>query len=248
MHGSVSVAVVDAKTPGNVGTIARAMKNFGVEELLLVDPPELGPGSEAYGFAGRAREDVLENARELSFNELVENYHTVAFTSLANQADTKHTRYPVSTPAELTDRLRGLEADTTLVFGRERIGLTNEELARMDELCTIPSNPEYPVLNLGQAATIALYELRDLTLSETQLPADPHARASATEIEALYAHIDAYLDAIAYPPERRERTEGMFRRVLGRADLTPREVSTLHGVLQRAEYCLEHGVDAVDED
>ncbi len=239
MAGSISVAVVDAETPGNVGTIARAMKNFGVEELLLVDPPDIGPGSEAYGFAGRAREDVLANAREVTFDALIESYHTVAFTSLANKSDTKHVRYPVRTPAELAGRLDGVDARTALVFGRERIGLTNDELAEMDELCTIPANPAYPVLNLGQAATIALYELRGLTLEAPQLPADPHERAPEEEIESLYAHFDTFLDRLAYPEERRERTEGMFRRVIGRADPTSREVSTFHGVLQRAEYCLD---------
>ncbi len=243
MRGSISVAVVDAETSGNVGTIARAMKNFGLEELLLVDPPDISPGSEAYGFAGRAREDILEKATEIGYDDLIEQYHTVAFTSLPNPSDTKHVRYPVSTPDELADRLAGLEACTALVFGRERIGLTNDELADMDELCTIPANPDYPVLNLGQAATIAMYELRTLTLGESQLPPDPHERAPSVEIESLYDHFEAFLDRLEYPPERRARTEGMFRRVIGRADPTSSEVSTFHGVLQRAEYRLGAGRD-----
>lgn len=238
----ISVAVVDAETPGNIGTIARSMKNFGVEDLLLIDPPEIGPGTEAYGFAGRARDDVLAEATAISFQDLIERYHTVAFTSLTNQSDTKHTRYPVREIAELSDRLAGVETRTAIVFGRERIGLTNEELSQMDELCTIPANAAYPVLNLGQAATIALYELRHLTLGSSQLPETPHRRAPEVEIEALYDHIDTLLDQLDYPPERRPKTEGMFRRVLGRADLTSREVLTFHGVLQRCEYCLDHGV------
>lgn len=248
MPGRLSVAVVDAQTSGNVGTIARAMKNFGVDDLLLVDPPDLDPGSEAYGFAGRAREDVLANATELSFEELATSYHTIAFTSLTNQSDTKHVRYPVTTVDMLGDRLQGVSADTALVFGRERIGLTNDELGQLDELCTIPANPDYPVMNLGQAATIALYELRELSLGESQSPDIPHERAPEVEIEALYDHIDEFLDRLAYPPERRGKTDGMFRRVLGRADLTSREVSTFHGVLQRCEYCIEHDVDAVEID
>ncbi|MEF8901009.1 MAG: TrmH family RNA methyltransferase, partial [Halovenus sp.] len=58
----IAVAIVDAETPGNVGTVARSMKNFGLSDLLLVDPPALDPDGEAYGFAGQAREDVLPNA------------------------------------------------------------------------------------------------------------------------------------------------------------------------------------------
>ena len=238
MAPTISVAVVDAKTPGNIGTIARSMKNFGVEELLLIDPPEIGPGTEAYGFAGRARDDILANARELTFDELTTEYHTVGFTTLSNPGDPKHIRTPVQTPRELVDRLSGLAANTALVFGRERIGLRNEELAQLDELCTIPANPDYATLNLGQAATVALYELRDLTLSDTHEPVEQHQRADAQEIEALFDHLDDYLDLIDFPAERRPKTDGMLRRVLGRADMTSNEVLTFHGILSRSEWCL----------
>ena len=82
---SITVAVVDAETPGNVGTIARSMKNFGLSELLLVDPPDLDPEGEAYGFAGQAREDILPSAREVTFDQLVENYHTVGTTAVTDR-------------------------------------------------------------------------------------------------------------------------------------------------------------------
>lgn len=238
---SISVAVVDAETSGNVGTIARAMKNFGVSELLLIDPPAIGPGSEAAGFAGRAREDILANAREISFEELVDGYHTVGFTARGNPTDTKHVRYPLTTPADLAERLRGVAGETALVFGRERIGLRNDELARLDELCSIPANPDYSSLNLGQAATIVLYELRDVTLGSTQLPENPHPRAEPEAVQALYDRYLRLLDRIAYPAERREKAETVFRRVLGRADPTQREVSTLHGVLKRYAFVLDRG-------
>lgn len=246
----ISVAVVDAKTPGNIGTIARAMKNYGFERLLLVDPPDIGRGTEAYGFAGQAREDILPNARELSFETLTTEFHTIGFTARANRTDTKHVRYPILTPAQLPDRLRGVEADTALVFGRERIGLMNDELTALDELCTIPAHPEYPTLNLGQAATIALYELRSLSLGSggDQLPEDLHQRADQIELDALFGHIDELLDTLSYPPERRPKAEGMFRRVLGRADLTSREIATLHGVLQRCEYAAKNPIGNCSDD
>jgi len=106
MSEAPAVAVVDAQTPGNVGTIARAMKNFGFSELLLVDPPELDRDGEAYGYAGQAREDVLPNATEIAFEDLVSEYHTVGLTATTNQNATKHVRYPFSTPAELADELK----------------------------------------------------------------------------------------------------------------------------------------------
>ncbi len=228
------VAVVDAQSPGNVGTIARAMKNFGFEDLLLVDPPELDPDGEAYGFAGHAREDVLPNAEEITFDHLAENYHTIGCTAVTNEDDHSHMRFPYSTPAGLAERLPTVEAPTALVFGRERVGLTNEELARIDEICSIPANAEYPVLNLGQAATITLYELRSLTLEETQLPDLERVRAPESTIDRLYDQWAALLEEINHPEEKRDKTMRMLRRVYGRADLTEREANTLLGLIRRA--------------
>ncbi|WP_323171840.1 RNA methyltransferase [Natrialba sp. PRR66] len=231
-----AVAVVDAKFSGNVGTIARAMKNFGFSDLLLVDPPELDPDGEAYGFAGHAREDVLPNATELSFDELVSSYHTIGCTAVTNEDDRSHIRFPFSTPAELADRLPTVDAPTALVFGRERVGLTNEELARIDEICSIPANEEYPVLNLGQAATVTLYELRSLALEadETQLPDVERVRASEQTIDRVYDQWSELLETINHPPEKREKTMRMLRRIYGRADLTEREANSLLGLVRRA--------------
>ncbi|WP_255170753.1 RNA methyltransferase [Natrononativus amylolyticus] len=231
-----AVAVVDAQTPGNVGTIARAMKNFGFEDLLLVDPPALDPDGEAYGFAGHARDDILPNATEITFDELVSEYHTIGCTAVTNEDDRNHIRFPFSTPAELAERLPTVEAPTALVFGRERVGLTNEELERIDEICSIPANADYPVLNLGQAATITLYELRSLTLAphETQLPDIERVRAPEPLLERCYDQWERLLVELNHPEEKREKTMRMIRRVYGRADPTEREVNTFLGLLRRA--------------
>jgi len=229
-----TVVVVDAKTPGNVGTIARAMKNFGFSELLLVDPPELDPDGEAYGFAGQARADVLPSAREVSFDHVLETYHTVGCTAVTNEDDRNHVRFPYSTPADLAERLPTVEGPTALVFGRERVGLTNEELARIDEICSIPANADYPVLNLGQAATVTLYELRDLALEDTQLPDVERVRAPEPALERLYDNWEGLLEELNHPEGKREKTMRMIRRVYGRADPTEREVNTFLGLLRRA--------------
>ena len=234
-----AVAVVDAETPGNVGTVARSMKNFGFSELLLVDPPELDPEGEAYGFAGRAREDVLPAAREVTFDDLVAEYHTVGTTAVTNEDETSHVRYPFLTPAELGERLAGVEARTCVVFGRERVGLTNEELARLDEVCSIPAAADYPVLNLGQAATIVLYELRTLGVEETQHPETRHQRADERLVEGLHEEFGTFLAAIDHPAEKRAKTRRLWRRVIGRADPTGREATTLRGVFRRARGRLD---------
>jgi TrmH family RNA methyltransferase len=229
---SISVAVVDAETPGNVGTIARAMKNFGLSELLLVDPPELDPDGEAYGFAGRAREDVLPSAREVAFEDL-QGYHTVGCTAITNENATSHVRYPFVTPADLADELRGVDVETCVVFGRESVGLTNEELDELDQVCAIPASDEYPVLNLGQAATVVLYELRSLTVEKTQVP-EIRDRAAESAIEGLHDQFADFLVALGHPGEKRPKTRRLWRRLLGRAHPTGREVRTLRGLFRRA--------------
>ncbi len=232
--GPPAVAVVDAETPGNVGTIARSMKNFGFSELLLVDPSPLDRDGEAYGFAGHAREDVLPGATEVTFEDLVENYYTVGTTAITNQNATKHRRFPFATPADLRDDLATVDAPTAIVFGREGTGLSNDEIARLDRVCTVPANPEYPVLNLGQAATVVLYELRPLALENDHLPPVERERASEAEIERLYDRFDALLAAIDHPEEKRAKAGRLARRLVGRAHPTDREVVTLTGVFRRA--------------
>ncbi len=236
-HGPV-VVVVDAETPGNVGTIARAMKNFGLSELKLVTPPELHEDGEAYGFAGHAREDVLPNAETVTFESVVETYHTVGTTAITNDDSRRHVRFPFKTPVEVRESLETVDSRTALVFGREGTGLDNDELARLDEVCSIPASADYPVLNLGQAATILLYELRTLTVSETQLPDVERERADEAAIDRFYDFFETFHRSIETRDHKREKTRVMMRRLLGRAHPTEREITTLTGIFRRANDLL----------
>ena len=241
------VVVVDAETPGNIGTIARAMKNFGLSDLKLVDPPPLEPDGEAYGFAGHAREDVLPNADTISFQEVVSTYHTVGCTAITGEDSRRHRRFPYTTPTELADSLESVETKTAIVFGREGKGLYNEEIERLDQVCSIPASDDYPVLNLGQAATVVLYELRELTVNETQLPDREHERATEADIERFYDYFDTFLDAQAYNERKRHKTGRLIRRLLGRIHPTGREIHTLLGVLRRATNQLDHRQELLDQ-
>ena len=232
------VVVVDPETPGNVGTIARAMKNFGLSELKLVNPPELHEDGEAYGFAGHAREDVLPNAEEVTFEAVVDNYHTVGTTAITNDDSRRHVRFPFKTPVEVRESLERVDTRTALVFGREGTGLDNDELARLDEVCSIPASAEYPVLNLGQAATILLYELRTLTVTETQLPDVERERADEAAIDRFYDFFGTFHRSVETREHKREKTRVMMRRLLGRAHPTEREITTLTGIFRRANDLL----------
>lgn len=243
-----TVVVVDPQTPGNVGTIARSMKNFGFADLVLVDAPKLDPDGEAYGLAGQARDDVLPDHRRMAFVDVVDQYYTVGFTAITNQDATNHVRYPFTTPDALGEELPAVSQDVALVFGREDNGLTNEELAVIDRICSIPAAAEYPVLNLGQAATIVLYELRDIGVEETQLPDPDQDRATTAELERCHDQFGAMLNAIGHPEHKREKTTRLFRRLLGRARPTDREAITLTGVFRRAAtYAAPPGARSEDE-
>jgi len=234
MDRTPTVVVVDPETPGNVGTIARAMKNFGFSDLRLIDPPDLSRDSEAYGFAGQAREDVLPNAAETTLDAVVEEFFTVGLTATTGEDARRHVRYPFSTPDELRADLESVAAPTALVFGREGDGLRNEELERIDAVCSIPASEEYPALNLGQAATVTLYELRSLAMDDSQLPDPERERADEAQIERLYDLWADLLVATNHPEEKREKTMRMLRRIFGRAHLTEREAITTMGLLRRA--------------
>ena len=232
------VVVVDPETPGNVGTIARAMKNFGLSDLKLVNPPELHEDGEAYGFAGHAREDVLPNAEAVTFDEVVETYHTIGTTAITSEDSRGHVRFPFRTPAEVRERLATVDTRTALVFGREGTGLDNAELERLDEVCSIPASAEYPVLNLGQAATILFYELRSLTVEETQLPDVDRERADEPAIDRFYDFFETFHRSVETRAHKREKTRVMIRRLVGRAHPTDREIATLTGIFRRANDLL----------
>jgi tRNA C32,U32 (ribose-2'-O)-methylase TrmJ len=121
--------------------------------------------------------------------------------------------------------------------------LNNRELARLDEVCTIPANPSYPVLNLGQAATVALYELRELALGEggDHLPDVEDERAAPADEERLYEFFERFVGAVEHREHKREKAVRLVRRLLGRAHPTEREVATLTGLFRKAAQRAEAG-------
>jgi tRNA (cytidine32/uridine32-2'-O)-methyltransferase len=234
VNSNISIVLVGTQTPGNIGTTARAMKNFGFSKLLLIDPPELDRNGEAYGFAGQARVDILPNRQIVSFNHIVENYHTIAFTAVTNQSGAEHVRFPFINSKDLLDEISKSSNPVALVFGRESTGLTNKELEKLDRICSIPASSLYPTLNLGQAVTIVLYELSSLTLTQTQHPDQSEDMAQSEELEDFFAHFSSLLSALSYPVHKHKKTMLLIRRIFGRANPTSRELTTLRGVFRRA--------------
>jgi len=227
----IDIVLVAPLYEGNVGFAARVMKNFGFTRLVLVDPCKLG--NEADARASHAREDVLRGAEVCTIEDVFARSNIViATTGLVSKSVCHSMRMPFYSPRQLRDRIKDVDGRISILFGRENWGLNNEEVKRSDMICTIPTAEEYPILNLSHAVGVVCYELSDLPLPSYQL-------ASPTDMNYLYRHIDRYLDTIHHQEFKRENTMILIRRVLGRANLTIREASTLHGILRRSEWHID---------
>jgi tRNA/rRNA methyltransferase len=222
-----AMILVGPKFQGNIGLIARLMKNFGVSDYRLVNAPELK--SQAWRRAMHGR-DILEGAKFFkTLDEALQDIDYIVGTSgISSRHDRKHLRNFVR-PGEFAKSIRRISGRVGLLFGRENYGLSVEELTRCDLLVHIPTNPEYPILNISHAVAIVLYEL-----FQPQARVHVPQKASGFEKEIVNRHFSELLEVIAYAPHKRANTEIMFRRILGRAVLSEWEFFTLMGVLSKA--------------
>ena len=224
---AIDIVLVEPLYEGNVGFAARVMKNFGFTRLVLIKPCKLG--EEAKGRASHAQ-DVLKNAEVCTIEDVFARSNIViATTGTVSKSVCHAMRMPFYSPKELRERIKDADGRISILFGRENWGLNNEEVKKSDMICTIPSSEEYPILNLSHAVGIVCYELANL-------PLPTYTLAPPEYMGYLYRHIDRYLDAVHHPEFKRENTMTLIRRVLGRANLTTREASTLHCLLRRSEW------------
>ena len=235
MSLEIRIVLVEPMYQGNVGSVARAMKNFGYTDLVLVNPCKLeGP---ARAMASHAR-DVLEGARITStLEEAVEGANLlVGTTGIASMKAGEHIRLPLYTVRELKERLKGYSGKVAILFGREDNGFSNDELKSFDMLITVPTSEIYPIMNLSHAVAVVLYELSDLEGGNSPL-------AEGFDLKLLYGHLEELLEKINYPPHKKDKTSLMLRRIFGRAGLTPREVQTLRGVIRKIERKMGNAIE-----
>jgi len=226
----IDIVLVEPLYEGNVGFAARVMKNFGFSRLVLINPCRLG--EESKGRASHAQ-DVLRNAEVCTIEDVFARSNIViATTGTVSKSVCHAMRMPFYSPRELRERIKEADGRISILFGRENWGLNNEEVKKSDMICTIPSSEAYPILNLSHAVGIVCYELANL-------PLPTYTLAPPEYMGYLYRHIDRYLDAVHHPAFKRENTMTLIRRVLGRANLTTREASTLHGLLRRSEWHID---------
>lgn len=226
----VRIVLVDTQHPGNIGGVARAMKNMALRDLALVRP-RVFPHADATARASGA-DDLLMQARvHDSVDAAIADCGLILGTTARERVQHFEVFDPRCAALRLTEA--GTARPAAVLFGAERIGLTNDDLARCHALLRIPANPEYVSLNLAMAAQIVCYEI--LLASGAQLP-DPQRAvplASAEEMQKFYTHLEEVLEDVDFT----DRTEsgvhlmGRFRRLFNRAAVDANEVNILRGFL-----------------
>jgi len=231
---SVNIRIILIKTwhSGNIGAVARAMKNMGLHQLYLVDPVDY-PSAEATSRAGQAT-DVLDDAKIVTtLEEAIADCSLVIGTSARDRT----IRIPALNPEQCAQKAVKEQEKTpvALVFGRERMGLHNDEIQQCHFQVNIDANPEYPVLNLSQAVQLLSYEIFKATqadITSTESEGYPLHK----ELVLFKNHLEKTANDVGFinpkhPGQAIEHMHALFRR----ARLTKKELNILRGFLNAIE-------------
>ena len=239
MLDNIRIVLVNTSHPGNIGAAARAMKNMGLSRLYLVSPKQ-HPTFDAYSRAAGA-DDVLGSAVVTdTLADALNGCVWVAGTSARERA----VQWSIYGPRACADVCieQSVQGDTAIVFGRERTGLTNEELELCNGLVHIPTNPDYSSLNVAAAVQVLCYEVRVAWLSkaEPETGASKTARedmpATTDQLDGMYQHMHQMMEDINFfgktnPEVIMRRLKSLFNR----AHTTKREVAILRGIFSAAQ-------------
>jgi tRNA (cytidine32/uridine32-2'-O)-methyltransferase len=233
----IRFVLVRTSHPGNIGSSARAIRTMGFERLELVAPARF-PDTEANALAAGA-DDVLANAG--IHDGLIEGLAGSSF-ALGLSARRRGVNLPEISPREAAAQVLAAVArgeQVALVFGNERTGLENEELARCHAMVRIPSVDDFSSLNLSQAVQVMAYELRVAMLgdeAQVSAPVRDEPPADATQMEQFYQHLAQTLDDIEFHKGREPTTIMLrLRKLFQRAQPDERELRVLHGILADAQ-------------
>lgn len=231
----IRIVLVQPSLGGNIGAAARAMKTMGLTRLYLVAPEDF-PSPDATARAAGA-DDVLERACVFAgLDEAIADCHLVMGTS----ARDRRIPWPLLMPDIAAQRIaeESNDREVALVFGRERTGLTNDELNRCQILVNIPSNPAFSSLNLASAVQVLAYEIRrageDRKSPEESGVGLPLGEPYAThgEVQQYYAHLEKTLVATGFlDPANPRYLMRRLMRLYNRVSLTSNEVNILRGIL-----------------
>ncbi|TCL06943.1 tRNA (cytosine(32)/uridine(32)-2'-O)-methyltransferase TrmJ [Sodalis ligni] len=238
MLHNIRVVLVETSHTGNIGSAARAMKTMGLSNLYLVNPLTQ-PDSQAIALSAGAS-DIIGNATIVgSLDEALAGCGLVVGTS----ARSRTLPWPMLEPRECGTKSveAGEHAPVALLFGRERVGLTNEELQKCHFHVMIPANPEYSSLNLAMAVQILAYEIRVAYLESLKAAAPVHGEDSpypmADELERFYQHLEQVLIRTGFIRAAHPgQVMNKLRRLFVRARPESQELHILRGILTSIEH------------
>jgi tRNA/rRNA methyltransferase len=234
----------------NVGAAARAMWNFGLDRMTVVEPRDGWPNSRAVALASGAGR-VLDAARvDPSTADAVGAAHWVLATTARERDLTKPLYDPETAMAEARDRIAQGQR-VAVLFGPERAGLGNEDVAAAHAIVSVPSNPAFPSLNLAQCVLLMGYEWRRAAGGTGGVAVEMAGTDWATEAEraALVDHWEERLDAAGFffPPARAPAMRRALRNLWSRMPLTSADIGTLHGAMrQMARWAAQGGAPSED--
>jgi tRNA/rRNA methyltransferase/tRNA (cytidine32/uridine32-2'-O)-methyltransferase len=227
---SVRIVLVGTTHPGNIGAVARAMKNMGVADLALVEPRYF-PHKDATARASGAV-DILKNATVS--DTLAAALQDCVYVAGAS-ARSRTINWPTMEPRQCAARLleEGQAGPVAAVFGAEKYGLTNEHLDLCDTLLTIPANPDFSSLNLGMAVQVLTYELRAAGIDRDLPTYEPDAPlATSADMEYFYTHLENVLTELRFlNPDNPRHLMRRLRRLFLRARPDQNELNILRGIL-----------------
>ncbi|MFC3322803.1 RNA methyltransferase [Mesorhizobium cantuariense] len=235
MTAGPAIILVEPQLGENIGMVARAMANFGLVELRLVNPRDGWPSEKARAAASRADhvidavtvfDDLASALADLNF----------VFATTARQRDGfKSVRGPVEAGRVLRAR-HAMGQRTGILFGRERFGLYNDEVGLADEIVTFPVDPDFSSLNIAQAALLMSYEWMKSGLEDetkTNFSGPDMKPASKEELHGFFAYLEGALEARGYfrPAPKKPKMVDNLRAVLTRAGFAEPELKVLRGII-----------------
>ena len=231
----ISIILVEPKTSGNVGAIARVMANFDFSELVIINPKCRVDCKEGMDRARHAKK-ILERAK-ITDEQVLDDFDYLIGTTARLGTDYNLPRSPL-TPVELSKKLSEINARKSktkigLMFGREGDGLSNEEIAKCDFTVTIPTSRKYSSMNLSHAVSVILYSISS---EKEQHLKNKFPPVTGIQKEFLLENIDEILEKMDFATqEKRETQRILWKKLIGKSMLTKREAQALFGFLKKVK-------------
>ena len=226
----INIVLVDTIHPGNIGSVARAIKTMGLKRLSLVNP-RVFPSGDANALAGNAT-DILENATLYSsIQDAIKNSTFVYATSARDRS----IQWPILNAEQASTEIveqANSEKEISIIFGKEDRGLTNDELELANKLIEIPANPEYPVLNIAMSVQLILYEIFKASSKDRPRDWRDYPEVNSEQLQRLIKHfIDTAIEIDVIDPENPKKIISRIKRMFTRLQPDEMEASFMRGFL-----------------